>query len=457
MVLSSKKFKLNFLIITLLNLISLNVFSEVLHFRDSTAFASTQNYKKSQKSKLVSIYVKYKNELLSQFELFNDNCKVYYSSNKSVKLSVAQNSKMNCYIVSNGLLIKKNLNFTSASSIPDKVCITPNSSLDKVVNIHIYDNSKPIAFAQVFIISKEILREIYIGKTDKNGYLPLLITKGEYYLKIGYGSNDWDVMEYAFAKIKVDNNKNVKLDVSKFGKVNFNMLYAFGGVGLNDKLYIGLNSMWLDDKIICPIGRQRSVKFDIGNHGKVWIFAGDPSYSGMYCLAYKPIKDLIITKQTETVDIDLKIDTQNIKILNTYRWNEEKSQWGRTTFSNVYEGDKLRLEIVIPTKSYYVLAMTGVNYYDKEYEKRYFSIACVSSIIPCKNLTAYIIDKNGQRYNISATMSNLFNNRQNTFTVFLEEIKGTLNSKLYIDFNFYPYDFDRLHQTLFIPINVCKH
>lgn len=456
MVLSSKKFKLNFLITILFSLIILNVFSEVLYFRDCTAFASTQNYNKSNKSKLVSIYVKYKNNLIPQFELFIDSRKIYYSTDKSVKLSVTQNSKINCYIASNGVLIKKNFNFTSTASIPDKVYITPNPSLDKVVNIHIYDNSKPVAYAQVFIISKDILREIYIGKTDKNGFIPLLVTKGEYYLKICYGANDSDVMEYAFTKIKIDDNKNVKLDISKFGEVNFHMLYAFGGVGLNDKLYIGLNSIWAEQKIICSIGRQRSVKFDIGNHGKVWIFGGDPSYFGMYCLAYKPTKDLIIKKPKETVDIDLEIDTQNIKILNIYRWNERNSRWERTTFSNVYEGDELRLEILIPTKSHYVLAMTGVNYYDKEHEKEFSSIACVSSIIPCKNLTAYIIDKSWQKYNIRASMSNLFNNQQNTFTVFLKDIKGTSNSKLYMDFDFSPYQFDRLNRILIVPMNVCK-
>ncbi|ACM59841.1 hypothetical protein B0S90_1013 [Caldicellulosiruptor bescii] len=263
-------------------------------------------------------------------------------------------------------------------------------------------------------------------------------------------------MEYAFAKIKVDNNKSVKLDISKFGVVNFHILYGFGGVGLNDKLYISFNSKWSYSKIICNIGIRRSIKFDVGNHGKVWIFGGNPSYYGMYCLAYKPKRDLVIKKPKETIDIDLKIDTQNIKILNVYRWNMKSSQWEKTTFSNVYESDELRLEVSIPPKSHYVLAMTGIHYYDEKHEKDFHTIASVFSIIPC-NLTAYIIDKNGQKYNILATMSDLFDDQRNTFTVFLKDFKGTLNSKLYMDFNFYPYDFDYLHKTHVIPINVYTH
>jgi len=117
---------------------------------------------KAQKSKLVSFYVKYNDKLLSKFELFSDDRTVYYSTEKSVKLSVTQNSKMTIYIASNGLLIKRNFNFTNVSSISDKVYITSNMSLDKVVNMHIYDGSKPISYAQVFIISRDILREIYI-------------------------------------------------------------------------------------------------------------------------------------------------------------------------------------------------------------------------------------------------------------------------------------------------------
>lgn len=416
--------------------------------------ASSHKEKSNQQLKLVSIFVKHKNNLLSQFELLTNNGNVYYSANKSVKIPIDGNSKISLFVVSNGILIKKNFDFSKTKSIPDTINISPNSSTDKAVNLYVYNNSKPISSAQVFIINKEIPREVFVGKTDKRGFLSLLITKGEYYLKIAYGANNPESMEYAFAKVKVDNDKTVKLNVNEFGEVYFNILYTFGGEGLNDRLYIGLDSIKPEQKIACYIGQRRSVKFAEGNYGKVWIFAGNPYYSHMYCLAYKPTQNLVISKSKKTLEYNLRIDTQNIKITNILRWNEKSSKWEKTTLSSVYEGDELRVEIFIPTQSQYILGMCALNYYDKEFEKTYHSIAGVSSMPPCYKLVAYIIDENGQKYNINAVMSNLFNSQQNTFTIFISNIKGTPNSQLYLEINFDPYDIS--HRTFNFPLNIFK-
>lgn len=69
--------------------------------------------------------------------------------------------------------------------------------------MYVYDGMVDIVGVSVYIIDKDIYKELFVGIIGAVGILFLIIIKGEYVVKIVYGEGDEDVKNYVYVKLNV--------------------------------------------------------------------------------------------------------------------------------------------------------------------------------------------------------------------------------------------------------------
>ncbi|ADQ05809.1 transglutaminase domain protein [Caldicellulosiruptor hydrothermalis 108] len=400
-----------------------------------------------EKLKPVTIKFNLNGTEVTQFGLVRNGMELFYTNDGQISVDMSVYFDNDVTLFGEGFVVKRSLSFDGYDS--EEVTVFNDIYYDASVQLHVYDGTADIVGASIYIIDKDTYKELFVGTTDAAGRLPLIITKGEYVAKIVYGDGDEDVKNYAYAKLNIFEDSQIDLDLAKFSTVQFIPHFTEGGLGLNDRLYIGFETSASYAKIATFIGKRREAKFAPGDYGYVWVFAHNPYYDDPRSLGYKPTEKLVISPYPQIITYDLGIDARKIAIKSVYKFNKDTWEFEPTTLDSIYQGDVLKLDIYIPTYSHYIIGETGVCMEMVQENQR--SIYFVASAIPYP-VTAVIKAQDLNEYNLEEFFLG-FDDKADTWSIILAGVNGDLNSTLIINLPFAPYDGN---YTLQSPIKVYQ-
>lgn len=400
-----------------------------------------------ERLKPVTIKFNLNNELVARFELVKNGVNLFYTDNGQIPVDMSVYFDNNITLFGEGFIIKRSLSFDGYD--PEEVTVFNDIYYDASIQLHVYSGTTDVSGANIYIIDKDTYKELFVGTTNTAGMLPLIITKGEYVIKIVYGDGDEDTKNYAYAKLDIFEDSQIDLDLTKFSTVQFIPRFTEGGLDLNDRLYIGFETSAYYAKIASFIGKRREVKFAPGDYGYVWIFAHNPYYDDLRSLGYKPTEKFVIPAEPQAITYDLGIDTGRIAIKSVYKFNQETWEFEPTTLDAVYQGDVLKLDIYIPTYSHYIIGETGI--YAEMVCDNQPTISSVASVFAYP-ITAVVKTQDLREYNIHLFFLG-FDDAKDTWSLILSGVNGDLNSTLFINLSFVPYDGS---YTLQFPIKVYQ-
>ncbi|WAM33826.1 S-layer homology domain-containing protein [Caldicellulosiruptor morganii] len=337
-----------------------------------------------------------------------------------------------------GFVLKKSLAFDSYD--PETLTVY-NDTYDSHVLLSVYNSTYAAADADVYVIDKNTYKELFVGRTDSNGELPLVLTNGNYILKIAYYNPDYDNYDYYYSTLKVEQDTQIQLDLSQFSEVQYIPGFTEGGIGMGDKLLLGFDFDYDGYFAVSSIGKSRRAYFAPGDYGWVWVVAHNPYYDEYdlgFSMEYKPLQKLIIPEDKNQYTVDLRVDRSNI-VLNAKRRPEGSWDSVPTTLDAVYEKDDLLIDIYIPTKSenYIVGGQIVPQEYIEDNGDMYIIWVSTPGIYPIRTFT---ISNNTQNELFTGHIG--FVNTTNSWRIVVLDVEGSQNSIFRIYLPFVPYDFD---------------
>lgn len=225
-----------------------------------------------------------------------------------------------------------------------------NDIYNSHVLLSVYECTYAVVNADVYVIDRDTYKELFVGTTDSNGELPLVITNGEYIIKIAYNNPETGAYDFYYKALQVSQDSVVELDLSQFSQIQYIPGFTEGGVGMGDKLLLGFDFDYDGKFVVSSIEQARRAWFAPGDYGWVWVLAHNPYYSDNYLafsLEYKPLQRLIIPEGVpQQYTVDLRVDRSKIT-LSCERKPEGSWDFVPTTLDSVYEKDDLIIDIYI--------------------------------------------------------------------------------------------------------------
>lgn len=338
-----------------------------------------------------------------------------------------------------GFVLKKSLTFDSYDPVELTVY---NDAYDSHVLLSVYNSTYAVVNADVYVIDKDTYKELFVGTTDSNGELLLVLTNGEYIVKVACYNPETYTYDFYYSTLEVTQDSAVQLDLSQFSQVQYIPGFTAGGIGMGDKLLLGFDFDYDGEFVVSSIEQARRAWFAPGDYGWVWILAHNPYYSDNYLafsLEYKPLQRLIIPDGVpQHYTVDLRVDRSKI-ILSCERRPEGSCDFVPTTLDSVYEKDDLIIDIYIPTNSqnYIVGGQTVPEQYFEDNGDVHIVLVSTPGIYP---INVFTISNDTQNKLFTGHLG--FIETNNTWRIVVLDVVGGQNSIFRICLPLSPYDID---------------
>jgi hypothetical protein len=338
-----------------------------------------------------------------------------------------------------GFVIKKSLTFDSYDPIQLTVC---NDAYDSYVLLSVYNSAYAVVGADVYVIDKDTFKELFVGSTDSEGNLPLVLTNGEYILKVANYNSETNSQDFYYSILQVTQDSVTSIDLSQFNQIQYIPGFTEGGVGMGDKLLLGFDFDYDGEFVVSSMGHSRKAYFAPGDYGWVWILAHNPydiEDNVAASLVYKPLQKLIIPEGTpQQYTVDLRVDRSKI-VLNCERRPEGSWDFLPTTLDMVYEKDDIIIDIYIPTnsQSYVVGGDTVPQQLIENNGDMHIMWIGIAGIYPIRTYTI----SNSTPYELFTGHLGFIDNT-NSWRIIVLDVVGDLNSTFRIVLPLSPYDID---------------